>query len=122
MFLTIKVCNADVYSMDYSMLDVAVGYRGKMLGHVKSDHGHVRALGSSYVDAELEFDGVEVFSNVVFLLEDLAKGTVPLDTVTTVEGRVGLFFFGFPLKAKVSCEVSVNTNNQTIVRQDCYPE
>ncbi|XP_030525544.1 uncharacterized protein LOC115737523 [Rhodamnia argentea] len=122
LLLTVKVGNADVYSMDYSKLDVAVGYRGKMLGHVKSDHGHVRALGSSYVDAELEFEGVEVFSDVVFLLEDLAKGTVPLDTVTTVEGRVGLLFFGFPLKAKVSCEVSVNIKNQTIVRQNCYPE
>ncbi|KAK3426605.1 hypothetical protein EUGRSUZ_F03017 [Eucalyptus grandis] len=122
LFLTIKVCNADVYSMDYSTLDVAVGYRGKMLGHVKSDHGHVMALGSSYVDAELEFDGVEVFSDVVFLLEDLAKGTVPLDTVTTIDGRVGLLFFGFPLKAKVSCEVSVNTHNQTIVRQNCFAE
>ncbi|KAI3418973.1 LEA_2 domain-containing protein [Psidium guajava] len=122
LLLTVKVHNADVYYMDYSTLDVAIGYRGKMLGHVKSDHGHVRALGSSYVDAELEFDGVEVFSNVMLLLEDLAKGTVPLDTVTTVEGRVGLFFFGFPLKAKVSCGISVNTNNQTIGHQNCYPE
>lgn len=25
-------------------------------------------------------------------------------------------------QAKVSCEVYVNTSNQTIVRQDCYPE
>ncbi|KAI6690023.1 hypothetical protein NL676_026851 [Syzygium grande] len=122
LLLTIKVHNPDVYSIDYSTLDVAVGYRGKMLGHVKSEHGHIMALGTSYVDAELEFDGVEVFNDVLFLLEDLAKGTVPLDTVTTVEGQVGLFFFGFPLKAKVSCDVSVNTNNQTIGRQSCYPE
>lgn len=98
MFLTVRVRNADVYSMDYSQLDVAVGYRGKKLGHVRSDRGHVRARGSSYVDAELDLQGIGIFSDVVFLLEDLAKGTVPFDTVTEVTGQLGLLFFQFPLQ------------------------
>ncbi|PON45588.1 Late embryogenesis abundant protein, partial [Parasponia andersonii] len=97
-FLTVRVQNTDVYSMDYSQLEVAVGYRGKRLGHVRSERGHVRARGSSYVDAELDLDGVEIFSDVVFLLEDLAKGTVPFDTVTEVKGQLGLFFLHFPLQ------------------------
>ncbi|KAK4773489.1 hypothetical protein SAY87_028508 [Trapa incisa] len=122
LYLEVKIINGDVYSMDYRALDVAMGYRGRALGHVRSQHGHVRALGSSYVDAELELDGVEVLNDVVLLLEDLAKGTIPLDTVTEVDGRLGVLFFGFPLKAKLSCEILVNTNNQTIVRQDCYPD
>ncbi|XP_031385009.1 uncharacterized protein LOC116198887 isoform X2 [Punica granatum] len=122
LFLKVKVINADLYSMDYEALDVAIGYRGKALGHVRSQHGHVRALGSSYVDAEVELDGVEVLSDAVLLLEDLAKGTVPLDTITLVEGRLGVLFFGFDLKVKVSCEILVNTNNQTIAQHDCYAE
>ncbi|KAF5739136.1 hypothetical protein HS088_TW12G00336 [Tripterygium wilfordii] len=117
--LTLKVHNVDVYSLDYRSLDVAVGYRGKRLGHVRSDGGHVRSMASSFVDAELALVGVRVFSDVVFLLEDLARGTVQFDTVTEVKGQLGVLFFGFPLNANVSCQVLVNTINQTIVSQNC---
>ncbi|XP_059645588.1 uncharacterized protein LOC132287102 [Cornus florida] len=120
--LTLKVRNRDLYSMDYRSLEMAIGYRGKNLGFVTSDYGHVRAMGSSYVDARLDLDGVEVFSDVILLLEDLARGSVPFDTVTVIRGRLGLFFLDLPLEAKISCEVYVNTRNQTIVRQNCYPE
>ncbi|KAI5602569.1 hypothetical protein BDE02_01G163600 [Populus trichocarpa] len=122
LYVSLKVRNVDVYSMDFRSLDVAVKYRGKRLGHVRSDHGHVRALGSSYVHAEVDFSGISVLSDVVSLLDDLARGTVPFDTVTEVSGRLGLLFFGFPMKAKLFCAVLVNINNQTIVRQTCYPE
>ncbi|XP_022714957.1 uncharacterized protein LOC111274517 isoform X2 [Durio zibethinus] len=122
LLITLKVRNSDVYSMDFTSLDVAVGYRGKMLGHVKSEHSHVRAMGSSYLEAELQLNGVEVLSDVVYMLEDLARGTVPFDTVTEVVGWLGLFFFKFPLKAKVSCEIVVNRTYQTIIRQNCYPQ
>lgn len=98
MLLTVKVRNADVYSMEYRALDVTVGYRGKRLGHVRSHNGTVKARGASYVDAELELEGVEVFSDVVFLLEDLAKGAVPFTTVTEVQGQLGFLFFQFPLQ------------------------
>ncbi|KAK6264053.1 hypothetical protein SCA6_019487 [Theobroma cacao] len=121
LLVTLKVRNSDVYSVDFTSLDVAVGYRGKMLGHVTSEHGHVRAWGSSYVQAELELNGVEVLSDVVYMLEDLARGTVPFDTVTEVAGWLGLSLFKFPLKARVSCEIVVNRTNQTIIRQNCYP-
>ncbi|KAH1066488.1 hypothetical protein J1N35_031475 [Gossypium stocksii] len=102
LLITLKVRNSDVYSMDFTSLDVAVGYRGKMLGHVTWEQGHVKALGSSYVEAVLELNGVEVLSDVVYLLEDLAKGTVPFDTVTEVAGSLGLSFFKFPLKVKIN--------------------
>lgn len=98
LLLTLKVSNGDVYSFHYTTLDVAVGYRGKTLGHIRSHNGHVRACGSSYVDAELDFDGVELFSDVVYMLQDLAKGSVPFDTVAEVTGHLGLLFFHFPLK------------------------
>lgn len=87
-----------MYSMEYRALDVTVWYRGKRLGHVRSDNGTVRARGASYVDAEMDLEGVEVFSDVVFLLEDLAKGTIPFTTVTEVQGHLGFLFFQFPLQ------------------------
>ncbi|GMI82069.1 hypothetical protein like AT1G52330 [Hibiscus trionum] len=120
--LTLRVRNSDVYSMDFTSLDVAVGYRGKMLGHVTSEHGHVTAMGSSFVEARLELKGVEVLSDVVYLLEDFAKGTVPFDTVTEVTGSLGLSLFKFPLKAKVLCEIVVHRINHTIIRQNCYSQ
>ncbi|MFQ6659589.1 hypothetical protein Gotur_028436 [Gossypium turneri] len=135
LLITLKVRNSDVYSMDITSLDVAVGYRGKMLGHVTSEQGHVKALGSSYVEAVLQLNGVEVLSDLVYLLEDLAKGTVPFDTVTEVAVSLGLSFFKFPLKslaslhvcnnieqAKLLCEIVVHRTTQTIVRQNCYPQ
>ncbi|KAM7254553.1 hypothetical protein ACFE04_003933 [Oxalis oulophora] len=100
MSLTVKVRNVDVYSLDYKGVDVAIGYRGKRLGHVKSHKGHVRALGSSYVDAELDFNGVKILTDVVQLLEDLAKGTVPFDTVAVINGQLGLLFFHIPLRVR----------------------
>ncbi|XP_021673138.2 uncharacterized protein LOC110659465 [Hevea brasiliensis] len=120
--LTVKVRNLNVYSMDFRHIDVSLKYRGKRLGKVRSGQGHVRALASSYVDAEMEFNGVRILSDVVYLLQDLARGRVPLDTATVFTGKLGFWFFEFPLKAKMSCEVLVNTNSQTIVRQNCLSE
>ncbi|CAL2275005.1 unnamed protein product [Prunus armeniaca] len=120
--LTIRVRNRDFFSLNYDSLRVTVGYRARELGFVSSDGGRVRARGSSYVNATLVLDGLEVIHDVFYLLEDLARGVIPFDTDTEVEGTLGLFFFKIPIKAKASCEVYVNTNNQTIVRQDCSPE
>ncbi|KAL8056169.1 hypothetical protein ABFX02_04G102200 [Erythranthe guttata] len=120
--LRLKVRNRDVYSMYYDSLLVAVGYRGESLGNITSEGGHIRARGSSYVNATLDVDGVEMLSDVILLLEDLAAGSITFDTVSEIGGKLGLFFFELPLKAKISCEVIVNTRNSTITRQNCYPE
>ncbi|KAI3855072.1 hypothetical protein MKX03_018466 [Papaver bracteatum] len=122
MDLTVKVYNRDVYSLDYDSLIISIGYRGKKLGFVRSDEGHLRPRSSSYVKAQLRLDGIEVLHDVFYLLEDLAKGYIPFDTVTEIQGRLGLFFFQVPIKGKMSCEVNVSTSNQTVVRQNCYPE
>lgn len=98
MLLTLRVRNADVYSMDLGAVNVAVAYRGKMLGHVRSKGVHVRARGSSDVDADVEFAGISVLPELVLLLEDVAKGIVPFDTVSHTMGQLGLFFFHFPMK------------------------
>ncbi|XP_027359133.1 uncharacterized protein LOC113867837 [Abrus precatorius] len=121
--ITVKVRNRDFFSLSYHSLAVSVGYRGRQLGFVTSSAGgRIRARGSSYVDATLTVDGFEVIYDAFYLLEDIARGVIPFDTDTRVEGKLGLFFFSIPLKATVSCEVYVNLNKQTIVRQDCYPE
>ncbi|KAK2984865.1 hypothetical protein RJ640_008630 [Escallonia rubra] len=97
--LTIKVRNPDHYSMNYRSLVVSMWYRGKGLGFVSLSGGHVRPRGESYVDATLELDGVEVMSDVFLLLEDVARGSIPFDTVTEVRGGLlGLSFFLLPLK------------------------
>ncbi|PPD72953.1 hypothetical protein GOBAR_DD30138 [Gossypium barbadense] len=122
--LTIRVRNRDFFSLDYDKLVVSVGYRGRELGLVSSEGGRVRARGSSYVNAtlDLDLDGFEVVHDVIYLLSDWAKGVIPFDTNTKVDGDLGLFLFKIPLKAKVSCEVYMDRNNQSIVRQDCYAE
>ncbi|KAK6236314.1 hypothetical protein SCA6_011651 [Theobroma cacao] len=120
--LTIRVRNRDFFSLDYDKLVVSVGYRGRELGVVSSEGGRVRARGSSYVNATLDLNGFEVVHDVIYLIADWAKGVIPFDTNTKVDGDLGLFLFKVPIKAEVSCEVYVNTNNQTIVRQDCYAE
>ncbi|XP_077216401.1 uncharacterized protein LOC143850977 [Tasmannia lanceolata] len=120
--LTLKVRNKDFFSMDYNSIVVSIGYRGRELGFVISEGGHVRARGFSYVNATLHLDGIEILHDVFYLLDDLAKGSIPFDTVTQFKGNLGLLFLDVPLKARMSCEVYVNTANQTIIRQDCYPE
>ncbi|KAJ9537477.1 hypothetical protein OSB04_030210 [Centaurea solstitialis] len=119
--VTIKVRNRDVYSLDFRSLNVSVGYRGEQLGFVKSDYGKVKAFGTSYVDATVVLDGAEVISDAIFLIEDLVRGEIPFTTTSEVRGSLGILFVNFPIKAKLSCEVLMNTHNQTIERQDCYP-
>ncbi|KAJ9688460.1 hypothetical protein PVL29_014231 [Vitis rotundifolia] len=119
--LTIRVRNRDFFSFSYTSLTASVGYRGRPLGFVNSSGGYLRARGSSYINATLDLDGIKVLHDVFYLLEDLARGSIPFDTVTEVRGELGLIILEIPLKARVSCEVYVNTNNQTIIHQDCYP-
>ncbi|XP_056698845.1 uncharacterized protein [Spinacia oleracea] len=119
---TVMVSNKAVYSMDYKGLYVAIGYRGKELGHVMSGGGHVRAKGLSYVETRVEFVRVEVVRELIYLVEDLAKGFIKFDTLTQVDGSFGLSFFQVPLKAKISCEIVVNLKQQTVTSQNCYPE
>lgn len=96
--LTIKVHNRDFFSLDYNSLNVSVGYRGRELGLVTSNGGRLRARASSYVDATLELDGLEVIHDIFYLIEDLTEGLIPFDTDTSVNGQLGLFFFKVPLK------------------------
>ncbi|KAK9060487.1 hypothetical protein SSX86_021191 [Deinandra increscens subsp. villosa] len=117
----IKVRNPDVYSLSYQSLNVSVEYRGEHLGFVTSDHGSVKAFGTSYIDATLVLDGSEVISQAVFLIEDLFRGAIPLTTTSEIHGSLGVLFFNVPITAKLSCEVVMNIHNQTIERQDCYP-
>ncbi|CAL1359498.1 unnamed protein product [Linum trigynum] len=119
--LTVKVRNPDLFSLDYDYLSVSIGYRGRQLGVVRSLGGTVKARGSSYVNATLNLNGLEFFLDAFYLIEDLAKGVVPFDTMTTVNGDLGLLLFEIPIEGKVSCEVYVSTSNQTVVRQNCYP-
>lgn len=58
----------------------------------------MRARGSSYVNASLELNGLEVIHDVIYLIEDLIKGVLPFDTVTMVKGELGVLFFEIPLK------------------------
>ncbi|KAL0559489.1 hypothetical protein IC582_004100 [Cucumis melo] len=120
--VSLRVRNKNFFSLNYNFLGVSVGYRGRRLGYVSSGGGRVSARGSSYVNATLDLNGLEVVHDVLYLLADLGKGIIPFDTETEVEGSMGLFFIKIPIKARVSCEVLVNTNNQTIEHQDCYPE
>ncbi|XP_051119045.1 uncharacterized protein LOC127243194 [Andrographis paniculata] len=120
--VTIRVWNKDFYSIEYDTLVVAIGYRGEKLGQMTSNGGRIRARGNSYVNGTVRLDGIEVFGDAIFLLEDLSKGAIPFDTVSEINGKLGLFFFNVPLKAKISCEIIVSTSNQTITHQNCYPK
>ncbi|KAG8044160.1 hypothetical protein GUJ93_ZPchr0043g16393 [Zizania palustris] len=120
--LKVRIRNPDLFALDYSHLDVAIGYRGAHLGRVTSGGGRVRARAVSYIDADLSLDGIRVVEDAIYLLEDLARGSVPFDTVAEVEGHVHFFFLSIPVKGRISCVVHINPHNQTIVHQDCYPE
>lgn len=120
--LKIRVRNPDLFALDYTRLDVDIGYRGAPLGRVTSGGGRVRARAVSYVDADLQLDGIRVVEDAIYLVEDLARGSVPFDTIVEVEGHLNFFFLSIPVKGRLSCVVHVNPHNETIVHQDCYPE
>ncbi|XP_075503684.1 uncharacterized protein LOC142541034 isoform X1 [Primulina tabacum] len=120
--LSVRIRNQDFYSVRYDSSVVSIGYRGKKLGDVTSDGGYIAARASSYVNAMLQLERVEIMSDVIMLLEDLAKGEIMFDTETQIHGKLRVFFFDLPLKTKISCEIVADTRNETIYRQSCSPE
>ncbi|CAM0875324.1 unnamed protein product [Alopecurus aequalis] len=120
--LKVRVRNPDLFALDYNRLDIDIGYRGKPLGRVSSGGGSVRARAVSYIDADLELNGIRVVEDAIYLLEDLVRGSIPFDTVVEVEGHLHFFFFTIPVQGKIACVVHVNPHDQTIVHQDCYPK
>ncbi|THF98602.1 hypothetical protein TEA_011274 [Camellia sinensis var. sinensis] len=106
--LTLRVLNRDFFSLDYSSVHVTIGYRGRELGFVTSNGGHVKARGSSYVNATLVLDGFEVLHDVVYLIADLARGTIPFDTDSEVNGTVEIFFIDVPIKVNAKKGLTEN--------------
>nr|GMC78210.1 transmembrane protein 106C [Ipomoea batatas] len=96
--LIVKVQNRDFYSVDYNALIVSVAYRRKRLGYVTSEEGHLKARASSYINATLQLKGVEIITDVLPLIEDVARGSVTFDTVTEISGQLGLFLLDLPLQ------------------------
>uniref|UniRef100_A0A804P910 Late embryogenesis abundant protein LEA-2 subgroup domain-containing protein n=1 Tax=Zea mays TaxID=4577 RepID=A0A804P910_MAIZE len=96
--LKVRVRNPDLFALDYTRLDVAIGYRGKPLGLVTSGGGRVQARAVSYVDANLQLDGIRVVEDAIYLLKDLARGSVPFDALAEVEGHLHFFFLSIPVK------------------------
>ncbi|XP_073141621.1 uncharacterized protein [Henckelia pumila] len=120
--LTVRIRNQDFYSIQYDSSVVSIGYRGKKLGDVTSVGGNITARSSSYVNATLQLERVEITSDVILFLEDLAKGEIMFDTETQIDGKLRVFCFDLPLKTKIACEIVADTRNQTIYRQSCSPE
>ncbi|RRT62169.1 hypothetical protein B296_00040373 [Ensete ventricosum] len=96
----LRVRNPDFLALDYRSIVVSIGYRGRPLGSVTADGGHIRARGVSYVHAKLDLDGIRVLNDAIYLIEDLSRGSLPLDTVTEVQGRMRLFFFDVPVRVQ----------------------
>ncbi|KAJ8535960.1 hypothetical protein K7X08_034361 [Anisodus acutangulus] len=120
--VTVKIRNRDFYSVNFRSVLISIGYRGKQLGYVVSDYGRIKARASSYVNATLELNDVSFFSDIIPVIEDLARGSITFDTVSQIGGELGLVLFDIPVKGKVSCEIVVDTRNETITHQNCYPE
>lgn len=77
---------------------ISVGYRGKELGFLTSEGERIRAKGSSYVNATLDLDGIEIAHDVLYLIEDLSSGEVPIDLNSVITGKLGFGFFSLPIK------------------------
>ncbi|CAN6449759.1 unnamed protein product [Victoria cruziana] len=100
MNLTLRVSNPDFFGVNYRSVAVSIGYRGKDLGFVTSEGGRIRARGVSYIDAVLDLDGIQVLHDVIYLLEDLSRGSIPFESLADLEGALDLFFFEVPLKGR----------------------
>jgi len=120
MELTVKVTNKDYLGVYYDHVNVGIAYRGEKIGRVTSENSaYIPPRGTAYVDATLDIHGIQVLADVIYLLEDIARGHIPLQTVTDFDGYIRLFSLKVPLQAIMSCEVDVDTNEQTVLRQEC---
>eukprot|EP01018_Ginkgo_biloba_P015951 Gb_29536 [translate_table: standard] len=119
MGMTVRVWNKDYFEVDYDSIRMGIGYRGRPIGVVKSESGQLRYRSTAYVNATLDLDGIEVLHDVLYLLDDISRGELPLDTVTEFDGRIAVLFITLPLEESMSCEIVVDPDHQTIISQDC---
>lgn len=49
------------------------------------------------MDAELKLNGIRIIGDAFYLIEDIARGSIPLDTVTEVDGQLHVLFLNFPV-------------------------
>lgn len=120
MGLTVKVTNRNYLGVYYDHVNVGISYRGEKIGRVTSERSaYIPPRGTTYVDATLDVHGIQVLADVFYLLEDIARGHIPLQTVTDFDGNIRLFSLKVPLQAIMSCEIVVDTNEQIILREEC---
>ncbi|KAG6516334.1 hypothetical protein ZIOFF_026793 [Zingiber officinale] len=96
--LSVKVRNPNFFSLDYDSLVSTIGYRGRKLGSVTSEGGRVGARRVSYLDADLQLNGIRVIHDIFYLLEDYRRGSIPFETITEVQGKLRLFFIDVPVE------------------------
>lgn len=61
----------------------------------------MRARGVSYVQADLNLDAIQIIDDVFYLIGDIARGLIPLETETEIVGDVHLFFLDVPVQVTV---------------------
>lgn len=98
MDLRVYIYNRDFLPLDYDNITVDITYRGQPLGTKVAVGPRLESRGESYVDAWVRLDGIWVLQDTSFLLEDIAKGRIPLDTTTLMQGRIHLHSMDFPVE------------------------
>uniref|UniRef100_A0A0D9WWQ1 Late embryogenesis abundant protein LEA-2 subgroup domain-containing protein n=1 Tax=Leersia perrieri TaxID=77586 RepID=A0A0D9WWQ1_9ORYZ len=89
-----------VLPLRYRAVSAAVSYRGHLLGsaHARPGSGELDARGTTFADAEVWVDAGRVVDDVIDLIGDIAAGSLPLEIVTEVVGKVRVFRFDIPVK------------------------
>lgn len=91
-----EIGTSSVWTIILSMFWLGTEAIGREPGLVSFHGGKLRARWWSYVNVSLELNGLEIIHEVVYLIEDLARGVIPLNTNTKVSlNSFSSLFFSF---------------------------
>eukprot|EP00252_Welwitschia_mirabilis_P025613 TRINITY_DN8087_c0_g1_i1.p1 TRINITY_DN8087_c0_g1~~TRINITY_DN8087_c0_g1_i1.p1 ORF type:complete len:228 (-),score=6.75 TRINITY_DN8087_c0_g1_i1:345-1028(-) len=116
--VTAKVTNKNYVGVYYNHVMVNISYRGENIGSVRSESGYIGPRATAYVEADVNLTDIDL-ADVLYFLEDIAKGSIPFTSLTYFDGYIRILGFSVPLKATVNCEVLVDTQDHSVSNQDC---
>ncbi|XP_062004755.1 uncharacterized protein LOC133721989 [Rosa rugosa] len=117
--LTLK--NPNKVGVKYTNSTASLNYRGELVGEVPIGAGKISADQTKPLDITLTVMGDRFLGKTQELLPDVVAGTIPLDTVAKISGKVSILgIFKVHVVSTTSCDINVYVRNNTIGKVCTY--
>uniref|UniRef100_A0A1D1ZD08 Hybrid signal transduction histidine kinase M n=1 Tax=Anthurium amnicola TaxID=1678845 RepID=A0A1D1ZD08_9ARAE len=120
MNLKVQIHNLDFVTRHYDIL-MSLGYEGMWKESKMANGTSVEARSTSSIDLTMQLELKPILHKTSSRIEDILKDSTSLGLAIEIGGNFHLLYLNVPINGRMSCEINVDTENQAIASQDCYP-